>query len=250
MIEDLPRGRPLRGRLVVVLITNGGYIETVHRIVDTLRHHYGHVSFVIPNSAFSAGTVLAMSGDDIYMDYYSRLGPVDPQIENARTGRMVPALGYLEQWERLVAKDKAGNLTPTEAALMIDGFDQAELYQCEQAAKLSVDLLKEWLVKYKFKDWTKTETRGRPVTDAMREQRAVEIAQKLNNTDRWHSHGYGISIAELQRDLNLKIDDLDNDPQRCQLVKQYDRLRSDYMAQRQPRGMLHTGGKFVPFTSP
>src|SRR5437762_2019636 len=72
-IEGLRQRVEARCRLVVILTTNGGFIETVQRIVETLRHHYEHINFVIPNYAFSAGTVLAMSGDQIYMDYYSRL---------------------------------------------------------------------------------------------------------------------------------------------------------------------------------
>jgi len=94
MIEALRVRNQQRDRLVVLLTTDGGYLEPVHRIVDTIRHHYGHVGFIIPNHAFSAGTVLAMSGDDIYMDYYSRLGPIDPQVQSAR-GRPVPALCLL-----------------------------------------------------------------------------------------------------------------------------------------------------------
>lgn len=247
MVEDMrAKNGQSRDRLVVLVTTNGGYIETVHRIVDTLRHHYKHVSFVIPNHAFSAGTVLAMSGDEIWMDYYSRLGPIDPQVENARTGRLVPANGYLKQWQRLMAKAKRGQLTDAEVALMIRGFDQAELYDYEHAGKLSVELLKRWLVKYKFKDWTQTETRKVPVTEADRQKRAVEIARKLGNTDRWHSHGYGISMAELQRDLNLRIDDLDCKKDHCMHVRQYDRLLSSYMARVRLSGMLHTVGNFVP----
>jgi hypothetical protein len=44
-----------------------------------------------------------MSGDAIYMDYYSTLGPIDPQVENFK-GRHVPALGYLERYNELVDK--------------------------------------------------------------------------------------------------------------------------------------------------
>ena len=61
-----------RNRLCVLLTTNGGYIEIVHRIVDLMRHHYEVVEFVVPNYAYSAGTVLVMS-DEIRMDYYSGL---------------------------------------------------------------------------------------------------------------------------------------------------------------------------------
>ena len=46
-------------KLAVVLTTSGGYLEPVQRMVDTLRRHYEVVDFVIPNYAYSAGTVFA-----------------------------------------------------------------------------------------------------------------------------------------------------------------------------------------------
>ena len=234
-----------RPRLAVVLTTNGGYIEAVARMVDTLRHHYEHVAFIVPAQAFSAGTVLVMSGDEIYMDYYSRLGPIDPQVETEK-GRPVPALGYLKRWERLVKKASDGKLTDAELALMINGFDQAELYKYEQARELSITLLKQWLVRYKFKNWTRRETSGLPVTQTTRIRRAVAIARQLNNTDRWHSHGYGISMAELERDVGLKIKAFDDEQDRALGVKQYHRLLSDYMTRVRLLGIIHTIGNFVP----
>lgn len=60
-------GRPSR-KLVIVLTTEGGYIETVQRMVGTVRKHYRLVDFIIPNQAFSAGTIFALSGDAIHMD--------------------------------------------------------------------------------------------------------------------------------------------------------------------------------------
>ncbi len=94
--------------LSVVITTDGGYVEVVQRIAETIRHHYNEVNFIIPNHAFSAGTILAMSGDSIFMDYYSRLGPIDPQVRSSN-GQMVPALGYLIQWERLLKKGRRGH---------------------------------------------------------------------------------------------------------------------------------------------
>jgi hypothetical protein len=245
VIEDM-RQEGSRKRLAIVLTTDGGYIEPVQRIVETIRHYYDHVSFIIPNYAFSAGTILVMSGDEIYMDYYSRLGPIDPQLPTQK-GRLVPALGYVKQWKRLLKRAQEGTLTTVEAQLMIEGFDQAELYEFEQTVELSVTLLKEWLVKYKFKNWTKTATRGQPVTEEMRERRAEEIALELNNTDRWHSHGYGISMAVLQRDLNLQIDDLDCDPDRRDRVKLYHNLLSDYMQKLGNQGVFHRVGRYLPY---
>src|SRR5579859_7525029 len=86
---------PPRTKLVVLLTTGGGIVEVVPRIVDVFRRHYAVVDFIVPNYAYSAGTVLVMSGDAIHMDSYSRLGPIDPQLAR-HDGSQVPALGYLE----------------------------------------------------------------------------------------------------------------------------------------------------------
>ena len=207
-------------RLVVVVTTNGGYIEVVQRLVDTLRNHYQIVECLVPNSAFSAGTVLVMSGDAIHMDYYSRLGRIDPQAERP-DGRLVPALGYLERYDALISKAQHGTITTAEVQLLIDGFDQAELYQYEHARELSISLLKQRLVSYKFKTWTATDTRGIPVTNEMREERAEEIARQLSDTQRWHSHGHGISRKVLEKNLNLKVDAFGSDEALRGIIRDY-----------------------------
>jgi hypothetical protein len=245
VIEDKKKEGSGRDKLLVVVTTGGGYIEVVQRIVETFRYHYAFVEFVIPNYAFSAGTVLALSGDAIHMDYYSRLGPIDPQVEV--NGKMVPALGYLHQYDRLVKKAQANTITLAEIQLLVDGFDQAELYQYEQARNLSITLLKEWLVKYKFKNWTATTTRGIQVDDALRKQRAEEIAHELNKTGKWHSHGRGISRDVLVNDLKVQIDDFGTCPVRTEMVKGYHRLLDDYMGKRSNNGVLHTAGNYKPF---
>ena len=247
LVERLRINDQCRSKIAVVLTTSGGYIEVVQRIVDTLRYNYQYVSFVIPNYAFSAGTVLAMSGDEIYMDYYSRLGPIDPQVESV-TGRQVPALGYLIQWERLLQKANDGSISMPEVQLMIDGFDQAELYKYEQARELSIALLTEWLVKYKFSGWTKTETQGVPVTHDMKQQRAAEIATILNDTDRWHTHGHGISMEVLRRDLNLHIDDFGQDQKMRGAVRNYHNLLDNYMRRTRSEGALHIVSSYLPFS--
>ncbi len=233
-------------KLVVLLTTGGGYLEPVQRMVDTLRRHYAIVDFVIPNHAYSAGTVFALSGDAIYMDYYSRLGPIDPQIESSQ-GRMVSALGHLEKYNSLIEKAKKGEITAAEVQLLIDGFDQAELYSYEQARDLSVAALKEWLVKYKFKNWEKTETRGVPVTEEMKQERASSIGYILNDTKRWHSHGYGISMDVLRNDLKLMIDNFGKDKNLSSVIRAYHDLLSDYMVKRDTKGVVHTPGDYRSF---
>lgn len=233
-------------RLVFLLTTTGGYIEVVQRIVDTLRKHYQLIDFIVPNYAYSAGTVLAMSGDAIFMDYYSRLGPIDPQVET-QSGRMVPALGYLERYELLIEKATKGNINAAEVQILIQSFDQAELYYYQQARELSIALLKEWLVQYKFKNWKVTETRKRKVTKRMKIARAAFIAKELNKTQKWHVHGHGISRDVLQRDLNLLVDDFSTDPEMSRQIRDYHDLLTDYMAKTSTSGAIHFAGKYQRF---
>jgi hypothetical protein len=209
---------PRRTKLAVVIQTGGGSIEVAERIVRTIRHHFDEVIFLIPDVALSAGTILVMSGDAILMDYFSCLGPIDPQVE--RNGKLVPALSYLEQFNRLVAKSSQGMLTTAELALL-NKLDLAELHTFEQAVNLSVDLLVEWLATYKFKDWTETATRGIPVTADMRENRARDIAVALNDHRRWRSHGRGIAMRTLIGELNLIVDDFGAQPALARALRDY-----------------------------
>lgn len=242
MVEELAEKRP---RLTILLETPGGFIEVAQRIADTLRHHYGHVEFLIPSHAMSAGTVLVMSGDAILMDYYSVLGPIDPQIERPDGRGFVPALGYLEKYNELMEKATAGGLNDAELAYLLQRFDPAELYRYEQEKELSIALLKEWLVKYKFKDWQQTEDRRIPVTSEMKEQRARQIAEELNNTDRWHSHGRGISMSVLQNELKLKIVDFGANTELNQSVRSYYRLLKNYMGVRGHSHCAHSRERFL-----
>lgn len=240
-IEALPNKK---GRLGVILETPGGSIDVAERMANTFRHHYSVVEFVVPNFAMSAGTVLVMSGDSIHMDYYSVLGPIDPQVRGPG-GDLIPALGYIEKYRALIEKSRRGKITTAEVTYLISKFDPAEMYQFEQAVDLSINLLKEWLVKFKFKDWKKTRTRGIKVTDKMKKKRAEEIARNLNKTDLWHAHSRGISMEVLRRDLRLEIEDFAASPCGAK-IKDYYRLLQDYMLRRGSLAVTHRRGRYFP----
>jgi hypothetical protein len=234
-----------KNRLCVILETEGGSIETTERIGNLFRHFYKEVWFIVPNYAMSAGTVLVMCGDRIWMDYYAILGPIDPQIETG--SGLVPALGYLAKYDELIGKSRRGKLTTAEMTWLVERFDPAELYSYEQARDLSVDLLQTWLVQYKFKDWVKTESKKQTVTQAMRRKRAKEIASALNDTDRWKSHGRGLSMEVIRKELKLKIDDFAADPTTKDRVYAYYRLLKDYTERRGHIVVLHCDGHYVGF---
>ena len=69
IVEELAEDKDKREKLLVMITTNGGDALTVERIVNIFREHYSEVNFIVPDYAYSAGTILCMSGDNIYMDY-------------------------------------------------------------------------------------------------------------------------------------------------------------------------------------
>lgn len=225
-----------RSNLLVILDTPGGLVSVVQRIVKTLRSLYNSVRFLIPNRAMSAGTVLAMSGDAILMDYFSCLGPIDPQL--GRDGqRFVPALSYLRQYEILIEKSKKkGGLTSAEM-ILLNKLDLAELHQIDLAAKLSVSLIEDWLSKYKFKDWEKD---GEPVNDEKKKKRAKEIAEKLNDHQKWHTHGHGIHKDTLENDLRLQIEDYGQDPKLKSLIWRYYWAIKEYAMKQGVESFVHS----------
>ena len=238
-----------RDRLVVILDTPGGVVDVAERMVTTIRSKYNEVFFVVPDQAMSAGTVLVMSGDKIFMDDFSCLGPIDPQFE--RDGHMFPVTSYLNHFEKLNEKSKSGDLTTVEYGLLMK-LDLGELEQWEQARELSIELLETWLSKYKFKDWTETETQKKPVNDEMKKVRAHEIGEKLSDTTRWHTHGRGINkeTLELETEVNLRIDDFTVFPELNKHIRPYFNLLKDYFTREEYLMLLHTKEVFDGFQVP
>ena len=244
-VESL-RGTKIRRspRLTVVLETVGGSIVVVERIANVFRKHYREITFIVPGYAYSAGTVLVLSGDEIYMDYYSVLGPIDPQIES-EDGRLIPGMGYLYMYNQFVEKSRRNELTNAETVFLTKRFDPAIMYLIGQAQNHSEDLIKSWLPRYKFKNWKKTKSRGLSVTPKMKRDRAAMIAQVLGDSGRWHSHGRGITMRDLMSNkIKLQIRDLGADKVLEPIIRQYYDLALDYGIKSGHKYVLHSRHSF------
>ena len=240
-IEELKADQNSHENLAIILNTPGGSAETTEKLVKITRFHYNEVYFLIPDFAMSAGTIWCMSGDKIYMDYSSSLGPIDPQVFNGT--KYVPALGYLGKAQELINKINNNEAGKAEFILLRE-MDLAELWSFEQQRDLSISLLKEWLTRYKFKNWKRHRTdsvkKGKPVTDSEKEERAKEIAEKLNDTARWYSHGRMIDINTLQNELRLEIENYSHNPKLYSLIRSYNDILTGYIARMNYSWFLHS----------
>lgn len=240
-IEYLKEDEKKNNRLSVILNTPGGSTETVEKMVDIIRFHYNEVYFVVPDYAMSAGTIFCMSGDKIYMDYSSSLGPIDPQVFNGTT--YVPAMGYLDKVNELLKKAQDGKITQAEF-LILQNQDLATLRSYEQAKDLTITLLKKWLVEYKFKDWNTHKTnplkKGKPVTKKEKEKRAKEIAVLLGDNNLWQSHKRMIDLNTLRTKLKLEIEDYSNNAELRDLIRSYNDLICEFILRNEYKVFLHS----------
>ena len=174
------------------------------------------------------------------MDYSSSLGPIDPQVFNGKD--WVPALGYLDQVEKLIEKAKDKTLTNAEFAIL-QNQDLATLNQYEQAKNLTITLLKEWLVEYKFQDW-EIHRNGGEVTVEEKVERAEEIASILGDNKRWHSHGRMIGISKLERILKLRIEDYSNENELRKKIRSYNDMIVEHISTFKYRFFFHSKNYF------
>jgi hypothetical protein len=217
--------------LSIILTTSGGSVEPTERTVEIIRNNFRQVNFIVPDYAMSAGTIFCMSGNRIFMGETSSLGPIDPQLQQP-DGSLIPALGYLEQLEKLINKSKSNKISPAEID-MLRKLDLGDINRYEQSRNLTITLLKTWLVKYKFKNWkihrSTPELKGTSVTDKQKETRAEEIARKLGDIKLWHSHGRHISAKTLKSELRLKIEDYSRKIELKKAINFYYGIAIDYI---------------------
>ena len=74
-----PRTRE-RTRVLLILVTQGGDPHAAYKCARYLWHHFRGYQILIPGWCKSAGTLLAMGADEIYISEFGELGPIDLQV--------------------------------------------------------------------------------------------------------------------------------------------------------------------------
>lgn len=213
-LDDLPFAEMINiipadiKQIDIVIATPGGSGEQVNKFVDKLRPRFDKVRFIIPDAAMSAGTIFAMSGDEIIMTENSYIGPIDPQVPN-KDGIFVPAQSILALIDEI--KDKGnkalsrGQQPDWTDLQILHKMDTKDIGAAVMASRYSIELVQTYLEKYKLKNWTKHTSTGQDVTDAERKAAADKIATILCDHKIWKSHGRGITRAVALNECGLKI---------------------------------------------
>jgi serine dehydrogenase proteinase len=216
--------------LDLLLHTYGGDIDQAERIVLLCRKIVGakgSFRVVVPDSAKSAGTLIAVGADEIVMGPSSELGPIDPQIEitTANGERMTrPAQSFLDGLQEIVQQVGTGQLSSAYFPLL-DKLDPALIDFCKKALARSQTLAERFLSTYSL--------RGDP-------KKAAAIAAELINVNKYLSHGALIDAGEAQK-LGLKVKEYAlGDPLWQRYWRLYCELR---VALQNPAQRLYESGK-------
>jgi len=84
-IQQTPPGTPID----LILHTPGGVVLAAMQIARALRAHPSKVTVFVPVYAMSGGTLLALAANEIVMEDFSVLGPIDPQLMGVPAASLV-----------------------------------------------------------------------------------------------------------------------------------------------------------------
>jgi hypothetical protein len=142
---DLVSSYSAEDEVDVLLHSPGGQPDATERIVNILRNNFKKVHFIIPHSAYSAATMLSLSGNSITLHPSATMGPIDPQLNGT------PARSIKRGFERVrdIIKDEGPEALPAYIPL-IEKYTLDLLEICDDSEKLSKELVTTWLVEYMF----------------------------------------------------------------------------------------------------
>ncbi len=133
LIRMTPENQPID----IIIHTPGGIALAATQIAFALKAHKGKTTVLVPHYAMSGGTLIALAADEILMDRYAVLGPVDPQLGTAKG--TFSASSIIKVLDKKESKD----------------IDDETMYMAEEAKK-ALDQMKD-LVRQLISDKYSTE---------------------------------------------------------------------------------------------
>ncbi len=210
---------PVRSTAVDILLHSfGGDPLTAWKIMSLLRGRFSTVGVLVPFSAFSAATLMALGADEIVMHGHASLGPIDPQIEVRNADGKSIAFGYEDvgAFLRFIHK-QAGLTDQAHVSTIIDKLFQTVNPLAIGAARRASDLsgdMGERLLSMHMPD----------------RSRARQIAEALNSS--FFNHGDAIS-KKRAKDIGLAVSDDNLELERLmwsafESIEQYMELRKPF----------------------
>lgn len=191
LLHNIPDGSAVD----LMLHTSGGDVDAAEKLIGLVRKKVGDnapLRVIVPDSAKSAGTLMALGANRIVMSDCSELGPIDPQImlcdPNGNSARH-SVLNYLRAYKQagIDLANHPDNPTAQETFARFDPVLAKKFESIERRTRnVAENLLKRHGTAY------------------------TKIAAELMNIDQLPSHGQMITW-EMAQDMGLEVEFLGMD---------------------------------------
>lgn len=203
-------------RLILILNTVGGYPDVAYRTMRHLNTIYEEIIAVVPDFAMSAGTLMSVGADKIYMKQGSSLGPLDLQVPHPTDGGQISTLDIREAaydifgltatitkqlyeqnyFDLKIGKGNAAKLAHETAVSllspMVDKIDPYHLHASYRNAVIGQKYARILLMSRMMKD---------------NQSQAIETSKIL--AENYETHSYAITFDEAVNFLKLRVEDID-----------------------------------------
>ncbi len=189
-------------RVDLLVVSQGGDPTVAWRVMSLLRERFEHIGVLVPQSAFSAATMLCLGADEIVMHPHGNLGPIDPQVTVRRKGKEGTEItefryGYEEVLSFLQFLRERASISDQSqvAAILTKLFDEigtSSVGVAIRGSMLSLSLGENLLRMH--------------MTSEAEGNRAQDISEALNK--KFLHHGYAVGRDEARK-IGLKVRESD-----------------------------------------
>lgn len=179
------------GPLDLIIHSPGGDPDSAQAIMSYLRSYgFNPIRAIVPVSAKSAATMMALSCDQVVMGKHSQLGPIDPQftVSTPEGPRMAAAQAILDQFDMAKMECAAEQQNLAAWLPILRSYLPGLLSQCINAQQAAVKIVETALHAYMLKDLSEPE----------RSSKAHAIAAWFGNHKTHLSHGRPLTIEEVE----------------------------------------------------
>ena len=190
-------------KLDLIIHSPGGSPTATEALVTYLRSKFKDIRVIIPHAAMSAATMLACSANSIVMGKHSFIGPIDPQmiLQTKLGATSVPAQAIIDQF-RMAQKECKVPEQLNSWFPILEQYGPALITQCDNAIKLSEELVSEWLSKYMFANKRDSKKRARGLAKYLSNHRGFKTHSR--HIDRDEAKKRGLVIENLEEDQKFQ----------------------------------------------
>ncbi len=178
-------------KIDLLLHSYGGAVDTPYKVVMLIREFCEEFSVIVPFSAKSAASMIALGADEVVMGPISELGPIDPLVKHPSYKDFWVPVQALRCCFEYIEEMMYNSTNPDVAEIIVNSvlnkLDPWLIGDYEKALKASKQYAESLLSKYMLKD---DKDRIRTVTQ--------------NLTNGYFSHGYPIGRKEA-KEMGLSV---------------------------------------------